>query len=56
MTEKQSFSDQIIIGCLNANYGIQVAALTLLPLGAERRLMDISGLSNVNEWDSILYP
>lgn len=35
MTEKQSFSDHLIINCLNANYGIQVAALTLLPLGAD---------------------
>ena len=35
MTEKQSFLDQLIIGCLNANYGIQVAVLTLLPLGAD---------------------
>jgi spectinomycin phosphotransferase len=35
MTEKQSFSDHLIINCLNANYSIQVAALTLLPLGAD---------------------
>lgn len=35
MTEKQSLSDQLIINCLKANYGIQVAALTLLPLGAD---------------------
>lgn len=35
MTEKQSFSDHLIINCLNANYGIQVAALTILPLGAD---------------------
>lgn len=35
MTEKQSFSDHLIINCLNANYGIQAAALTLLLLGAD---------------------
>lgn len=35
MTEKRSFSDQLIIDCLNANYGIEVAVLTLLPLGAD---------------------
>lgn len=35
MTEKRSFSDQLIIDCLNANYGIAVAVLTLLPLGAD---------------------
>ncbi len=35
MTEKQSFLDQLIISCLNANYGIEVAVLTLLPLGAD---------------------
>ncbi len=35
MTEKQILSDQFIINCLNADYGIQVAALTLLPLGAD---------------------
>ena len=35
MTEKQPLSEQIIIDCLNANYGIQVAALKLLPLGAD---------------------
>ena len=35
MTEKQSLSAQSIIDCLNANYGIAVASLTLLPLGAD---------------------
>lgn len=35
MTEKRSFSDQLIIDCLNANYGIEVAVLMLLPLGAD---------------------
>lgn len=35
MTEAQSLSDQLIINCLKANYGIQVAALTFLPLGAD---------------------
>jgi spectinomycin phosphotransferase len=28
-------SDSIIISCLNAHYGIQIASLTLLPLGAD---------------------
>ena len=31
---KQPPSDQRIIDCLNTNYGINVARLTLLPLGA----------------------
>lgn len=35
MIEKQSFSSQDIIDCLNTNYGIAVTALTLLPLGAD---------------------
>ena len=35
MIEKRPHSDQRIINCLNANYGIAVAALTLLPLGAD---------------------
>lgn len=35
MIEKQSLSDQVIINCLNANYGIEVAVLTFLPLGAD---------------------
>ncbi len=32
---KQTLSDQRIIDCLNANYGIKVARLTFLPLGAD---------------------
>lgn len=32
---KQAFSDQRIIDCLNANYGIKVARLTFLPIGAD---------------------
>jgi spectinomycin phosphotransferase len=32
---KQPLSDQCIIDCLNANCGIKVAKLTLLPLGAD---------------------
>jgi spectinomycin phosphotransferase len=32
---KQPLSDQRIIDCLNANYGIKVARLTFLPLGAD---------------------
>src|SRR6187431_934086 len=32
---KQPLSDQRIIDCLNANYGIKVAKLTFLPLGAD---------------------
>lgn len=32
---KQPLSDQRIIDCLNANYGINVARLTFLPLGAD---------------------
>lgn len=35
MTEKRSFSDQLIIDCLKANYGIEVTVLTFLPLGAD---------------------
>lgn len=35
MTEKNSLSDQRIIDCLNANYGIAVNTLTLLPMGAD---------------------
>jgi len=35
MIEKHPFSDQFIINCLNADYGIEVALLTLLPLGAD---------------------
>lgn len=36
MIEKQSFSDQRIIDCLNTNYDIKVAILTLIPLGADQ--------------------
>jgi spectinomycin phosphotransferase len=36
MTEKRPLSLQRIIDCLNANYGIAVNRLTLLPLGADR--------------------
>ncbi len=35
MLEKHLLSDSIIISCLNMNYGIKVAALTFLPLGAD---------------------
>jgi spectinomycin phosphotransferase len=35
MIEKQSLSDQLIISCLNTDYGIEVATLTFLPLGAD---------------------
>ncbi len=35
MIEKQSLSDQVIISCLNANYGIETTVLTCLPLGAD---------------------
>lgn len=35
MIEKQSLSDQCIIDCLNADYGITVATLTFIPLGAD---------------------
>lgn len=35
MIEKQSLSDELIIHCLKVNYGIEVAALTFLPLGAD---------------------
>jgi len=35
MIKKQSISDNLIISCLNTNYGIKVATLTLLPLGAD---------------------
>src|ERR1700733_15241946 len=31
----QSFLTQSIIHCLNANYGISAAVLTLLPIGAD---------------------
>jgi spectinomycin phosphotransferase len=36
MTDKQPFSSQSIIDCLDSNYGISAAVLTLLPLGADR--------------------
>ena len=35
MIEKQPLSEQFIINCLNADYGIEVAVLTFLPLGAD---------------------
>ena len=35
MIEKQSLSDQRIIDCLNTDYGIKVATLTSIPLGAD---------------------
>lgn len=35
MIEKQPLSDQHIIDCLNTHYGIKVAALTFLSLGAD---------------------
>jgi spectinomycin phosphotransferase len=35
MIEKQSLSDRRIIDCLNNDYGIEVATLTFLPLGAD---------------------
>jgi spectinomycin phosphotransferase len=35
MIEKQPLSDQRIIDCLNTHYGIKVATLTFLPLGAD---------------------
>ncbi len=35
MLEKLNLSDQIIIECLNTNYGIEAATLTFLPLGAD---------------------
>jgi len=35
MIEKQPLSDQRIIKCLNIDYGIEVAELTFLPLGAD---------------------
>ncbi|MGV8948771.1 MAG: phosphotransferase family protein [Candidatus Paracaedibacter sp.] len=35
MLEKQPFLDQRIMNCLNADYGIEVASLTFLPLGAD---------------------
>src|SRR5689334_8426206 len=35
MLEKHPLQDQIIIKCLNTNYGIAVAALTFLPIGAD---------------------
>jgi len=35
MIEKQPVSDQLIINCLNIDYGIEVATLTFLPIGAD---------------------
>lgn len=36
MKEKQSLPDSLIIRCLNTDYGIQVAGLTFLPIGADK--------------------
>ena len=35
MIEKQPLADQLIINCLNIDYGIEVAAFAFLPLGAD---------------------
>lgn len=35
MLEKQDISDQLITSCLHADYGLDVVALTFLPLGAD---------------------
>jgi spectinomycin phosphotransferase len=35
MLEKHALSDKLIISCLNTHYGIEVAILTFLPLGAD---------------------
>ena len=35
MLEKPLLSDQLIIGCLNTDYGISVVSLEFLPLGAD---------------------
>ncbi len=35
MLEKHVLSDPVIINCLNTNYGIEIATLTFLPLGAD---------------------
>ena len=35
MIEKSPLQDQRIIDCLNTDYGIEVATLTFLPLGAD---------------------
>lgn len=35
MAEKHLLADQLIINCLSAHYGIEVATLTALPLGAD---------------------
>ena len=35
MLEKHALPDQVIIKCLNTNYGIAVATLTFLPIGAD---------------------
>ena len=35
MLEKRALSDLLIISCLNTHYGIEVASLTFLPLGAD---------------------
>lgn len=35
MTEKHTLSDLTIITCLDIHYGVKVATLTLLPIGAD---------------------
>lgn len=35
MLEKHAIPDHIIIKCLNIHYGIEVATLTFLPIGAD---------------------
>jgi len=35
LKEKPSVPDSLIVGCLNADYGIEVASLTFLPIGAD---------------------
>lgn len=35
MIEKQCLPDDLIISCLNTNYGIKIATLTFLPLGGD---------------------
>lgn len=51
MIEKQSLSDQRIIDCLNQDYGIEVALITFLPLGAD---MDAS-VYKVQSSDQVSY-
>jgi spectinomycin phosphotransferase len=35
MIEKQSLSEELIINCLNSDYGIEVAKLMFLPIGTD---------------------